>query len=200
MHARPTGHPRGVETIGAPWETGASGASAVVVKAVSVADAYRLRARYRGADSLAVFPAEVLVELYGTLGDARDLLAIVALLTQALVVAAVMLAVLAGQAERRRLFGVLRALGASRTYVFAAVWLHATCVITVGGLVGLVLGWQTAALVSHVVRARTGLVVVASVSAPEFRLVVTLILAGAAAALVPAWRAHRRPVASLLRA
>src|SRR5262249_61226422 len=62
---------------------------------------YRLRGRYRGVDSLAVFPAEVLVELYGTLGDARDVLAIVALLTQGLVVAAVMLAVLAGQSQRR---------------------------------------------------------------------------------------------------
>src|SRR5262249_9311715 len=128
------------------------------------------------------------------------LLAIVALLTQALVVAAVMLAVLAGQAERRRLFGVLRALGASRTYVFAAVRLHATCVITGGGLVGLGPRWQTAGLVCHVVRARTGLLVIAGVSAPEIRLVVTLIVAGAVAALVPAWRAHRQPVASLLRA
>jgi putative ABC transport system permease protein len=198
LHARPTGHARGIETIGPPWEAGASGASAVIVKAMSVADAYRLRGRYRGVDSLAVFPAEVLVELYGTLGDARDLLAIVALLTQGLVVAAVMLAVLAGHAERRRLFGVLRALGASRAYVFAAVWLHATCIIAAGGLVGLALGWQTAALVSHVVRARTGLALLATVSGPEIRLVLGLILAGAAAAILPAWRAHRQPVASLL--
>jgi len=200
LHARPTGHARGIETIGPPWEAGASGASAVIVKAMSVTDAYRLRGRYRGVDSLAVFPAEVLVELYGTLGDARDLLAVIALLTQGLVVAAVMLAVLAGHAERRRLFGVLRALGASRAYVFAAVWLHATCIIAAGGLVGLVLGWQAAAIIAHVVRARTGLVVIAAVSAPEVRLVLTLILAGAAAAVVPAWRAHRQSVASLLRA
>jgi len=200
LHARPTGHARGVDTIGPPWEVGASGASAVIVKAVSVADAYRLRGRYRGVDSLAVFPAEVLVELYGTLGDARDLLAIIALLTQGLVVAAVMLAVLAGQAQRRRLFGVLRALGASRAYIFAAVWLHATCIIAAGGLLGLALGWQTAAIVSHIVRVRTGLTLLTAVSAPELRLVVWLVLAGSAAALVPAWRAHRQSVASLLRA
>jgi len=199
LHARPTGHAHGIEAIGPPWETGASGASAVVVKAASVADAYRLRGRYRGVDSLAVFPAEVLVELYGTLGDARDLLAIVALLTQGLVVAAVMLAVLAGQAQHRRLFGVLRALGASRAYIFAAVWLHATCIIAAGGLVGLALGWQAAAIVAHVVRVRTGLVLLAAVSAPEIRLVAWLVLAGAAAATLPAWRAHRQPVSSLLR-
>jgi putative ABC transport system permease protein len=200
LHARPTGHALGVEAIGPPWEAGASGASAVILKAISVADAYRLRGRYRGVDSLAVFPGEVLVELYGTLGDARDLLAIVALLTQALVVAAVMLAVLAGQAQHRRLFGVLRALGASRAYVFAAVWLHAMCIVAAGGLVGLALGWQAATIVSHVVHVRTGLVVITAVSTPEILLVVALILAGAAVAVVPAWLAHRQPVSSLLRA
>jgi putative ABC transport system permease protein len=200
VHARPTGHANGIEAIGPPWEAGASGASAVVIKAASVADAYRLRGRYRGVDSLAVFPAEVLIELHGTLGDARDLLAVVALLTQGLVVAAVMLAVLAGQAQHRRLFGVLRALGASRAYLFVAVWLHATCIIAAGGLVGLVLGWQAATIVAHIVRARTGLVLLAAVSGLEIRLVLWLVLAGAAAATLPAWRAHRQPVSSLLRA
>jgi len=48
------------------------------------------------------------------------------------------------------------------------------------------------------VRARTGLALLATVSGPEIRLVLGLILAGAAAAILPAWRAHRQPVASLL--
>ncbi len=45
---------------------------------------------------------------------------------------------------------------------------------------------------------RTGLALLATVSGPEIRLVLGLILAGAAAAVLPAWRAHRQPVASLL--
>jgi putative ABC transport system permease protein len=199
LHARPTGHAPGSERIGPPWETGASGTSAIVVKAASVADAYRLRGALRTRESMAIFPAEVLVELYATLGDARDLLAVVALLTQGLVVAAVMLAVLATQAQRRRLFGVLRALGASRAYVVAAVWLQVSLVLVAGGLVGLGLGWLGAMFISGLVHARTGLALAPAVAGPEVSLVLGLVVGGALIAVLPAWRAHRHPVASLLR-
>jgi putative ABC transport system permease protein len=199
LHARPTGHPPGSARIGPPWETAPSGASALVVKAASVTDAYRLRGRFRTRDSMAVFPAEVLVELYATLGDARDLLALVALLTQGLVVAAVMLAVLAVQARRRRLFGVLRALGASRAYVVTAVWLQVSLVLAAGGLLGLALGWQGAVAISRVVHSSTGLALAPVVAGPELRLVAGLVVGGALVAVLPAWQAHRQPVASLLR-
>jgi putative ABC transport system permease protein len=199
-HARPSGHPPGLERIGPPWETGPSGVSAIVVRPASVADAYRLRGRFRTSDSLAIFPAEVLMDLHATLGDARDLLAAIALLTQGLVVAAVMLAVLASQAQRRRLFGVLRALGASRAYVMAAVWIQVSALVAAGGLAGLVLGWAAALATSGMVQSRTGLTLTPTVAGPEIRLVGWLILVSALGALLPAWRAHRRPVASLLRA
>ena len=137
LHGRPTGHAAGSERIGPPWDGAEiAGASAIVVKPRSVADAYRLRARYRDGETMAVFPAEVLVEMYAMLGDARDLLWLIALVTQALVVAAVLLAVFASLAHRRRQLGVLRALGASRRYVFLVVWLHASVLITVGAGVG----------------------------------------------------------------
>ena len=199
LHARPTGHPSDATRVGPPWETGAAGASAIVIKAASVADAYRLRGAFRTRDSVAVFPAEVLVELYATLGDARDLLAVVTLLTQGLVVAAIMLAVLATQAQRRRLFGVLRALGASRAYVVAAVWLQVSAVLAAGALAGLALGWLGATVISHVLQARTGLALAPAIAGPELSLVAGLVIVGALIALVPAWHAHRRPVASLLR-
>jgi putative ABC transport system permease protein len=199
LHARPTGHAPGDERVGPPWEGGASGASAIVLKAASVADAYRLRARFRTGDTTAVFPAEVLVELHATLGDARDLLAVVALLTQGLVVAAVMLAVLATQVQRRRLFGVLRALGASRTYLVAAAWAHVSLVLAAAGALGALLGWQGAVAVSTLVHARTGLAIAPALAAPEIRLVAGLVLGGAVAAILPAWHAQRRSVVSLLR-
>ena len=199
LHSRPTGHALGSDRIGPPWEAGPSGASALVIKAVSVADAYRLRGRFRTSDSTAVFPAEVLVGLYATLGDARDLLAVVALLTQALVVSAVMLAVVATQAQRRRLFGVLRALGAPRAYVAAAVWLQVSAVLAFGGLMGLVAGWAAAAAVSRAVASRTGLSLAPVVGGPEILLVAALVVVGTVAAVLPAWHAHRQPVASLLR-
>jgi putative ABC transport system permease protein len=199
VHARPNGHGPGVERIGPPWDGEMSPVSALAVKAASVADAYRLRARHRTPSTMALFPAEVLVELYGTLGDARDVLSVIALVTQALVVAAVMLAMLAAQAQRRRQLGVLRALGASRTYVFAAVWLQVTLIVACGGVVGLGLGWQGAAALSRVLQAQTGVALTAGVSLAELRLIAGVVVVGAALALVPACIAYRQSVSSLLR-
>jgi len=199
LHGRPTGHARGNERIGPPWDGEPGGVSAIAVKAVSVADAYRLRAKYRSPAAMAIFPAEVLVELYAMLGDARDLFALVALVTQVLVVAAVLLAAFATQAARRRQFGLLRALGASRGYMFAAVWLHVTLLLAAGGLGGLALGWIAAAGISRTVQWRTGVAMSAVIAAPELALVAGLLALGAGLAVLPAWATYRQPVASLLR-
>ena len=200
VHARPLGHPRGDERIGPPWEgSDLAGASAIVVKPRSVADAYRLRARYRAGETMAVFPGEVLVELYATLGDARKLFSVFALVTQALVIAAVLLAVFAVEAQRRRQLGILRALGASRPYVFAVVWLHVMVLVVSGALLGLILGWLGALGISRGLAARTGLSLTVAIGQPELTLVAALMLAGAALAALPAWRCYRRPASTLLR-
>jgi len=148
---------------------------------------------------MAVFPGEVLVELYGLLGDARRLLSVFALLTQALVIAAVLLAVVAIEAQRRRQLGILRALGASRTYVFSAIWLHVTLLVGVGAMLGLLLGWVGAWGISRALAARTGLALPVAIAPPELMLVAGLIVIGAIFALLPAWRCYRRPASALLR-
>jgi len=200
LHARPSGHREGSAQIGPPWDgEPLPEVSAIVVNPRSVADAYRLRARYRDTATMAVFPAEVLVEMYAMLGDARDLLWLIALVTQALVVAAVLLAVFATLAQRRRQLGVLRALGASRRYVFLVVWFHASALITVGASVGLLLGWSGAMGLSMVLHARTGLSVPVTIWWPEIGLVVILAAVGALLATIPSWLSYRQPVSSLLR-
>ncbi|HUO64401.1 MAG TPA: FtsX-like permease family protein [Terriglobales bacterium] len=201
MHARSTGHTGDESRIGPPWDGRHIGeVSAIVVKPKSVADAYRLRARYRTAGTTALFPAEVLLELYATLGDARDLLALVTLATQVLVVAAVLLAVLSSLAQRRRQIGVLRALGAPRAYLFAAVWAHVTALIGAGALLGLLLGYAGSWALSAAFHARTGIALPVSLSWPEAGLATALVGAGAMLAMIPAWRSCRLPVATALKA
>lgn len=200
VHARPTGHAPGVERIGPPWDAaGDTGASVIVVKPRSVGDAYRLRSKYREGETMAIFPAEVLVELYGLLGDARSLLSAFALLTQGLVIAAVLLAVFAVEAQRRRQLGILRALGASRAYVFSVVWLHVTVLVAAGALLGLLLGWLGAWGLSRALATRTGLALPVAIERPELLLTASSIVVGALFAALPAWRCYRRPASVLLR-
>src|SRR5262249_34857944 len=97
--ASPTGPP--------PPAPAGPGVPAIVVKANSVVDAYRLRSMLRRGGTTAVFPAEVLLDLYSTMGDARDVLAIISIAAQALVTAAVLLAVFAVLAARRQQLAVL---------------------------------------------------------------------------------------------
>jgi len=215
VHALPSGHPAAPDgphaehhdddqddaiPIGPPWlEAEMPGVPAIVVKATSVGDAYRLRAELRRGGTTAVFPAEILLDLYSTLGDARDVLAIISIAAQALVVAAVLLAVFAVIAARRQQLAVLRALGASRSFVFALVWCQVMIMIAAGALIGLGIGWFGAQAISRIVEVRTGLAVAATIARPELVMVLSLMLVGALLAIVPSVLTYRQPVAEGLR-
>jgi putative ABC transport system permease protein len=183
------------------WEGGESpGVPAIVVKPKSVTDAYRLRNTYRAHEAtMALFPAEVLVELYALLGDVRALFAVISLGTQGLVVAAVLLAVLASLVSRRQQFAVLRALGASRQYIFAAVWCHVSVLICLGALCGLLLGWLGARGLSWVFFRHTGIALPVALTMQEMRLLLALVGLGLLLAVFPAWSSYRQPVTVALK-
>jgi putative ABC transport system permease protein len=146
-----------------------------------------------------LFPAEVLVELYSLLGDARDLLAAISVATQALVIAAVLLAVFASLALRRRQLAILRALGASRGYVFAAVWTHVSLMIALGAALGLVGGWMGAVALSQVFSARTGITLSATLAPQEFGMAAAVVVIGMLLAGIPSWSSYRQSVSAGLR-
>ena len=182
--------------IGPPWDAAhLSGVPAVAIKPDSVANAYRLRAQFRTPRSVAVFPAEVLNDLYLTLGNVRDLMSVLAITTQVLVVAAVLMALLVGFLARRRQFAVLRAMGASRLYVFCVVWIEVVLLITAGAALGVMLGWLGSNLLSHWMQSQIGFAMPVRLGATEGVLVVGLILTGAVVATLPAWLVFRRPIA-----
>jgi putative ABC transport system permease protein len=218
VHSLPVGHvvddaalwPSGVAgepelgavPVGPPWDASElPGVPAIAVKPASFAAAYSLRQRYRAADdTMAVFPAEVLVQLYDLLGDVRDLVAALSLLTQVLVIGAVLLAVLATIALRRKSIAVLRALGASRPFVFATVWLNVALMLSTGAVLGLGLGYLGAIAVSAIFASRTGVDLPVALSWQEAQLVLGIILIGLVLATIPAALAYRGSVSSALRA
>jgi putative ABC transport system permease protein len=200
VHGLSNGHPEGKERIGPPWDGAeVAGVPAIVVKPKTVADAYKLRGKYRTEGTTALFPAEVLVDLYGLLGDARDLLAAISVATQALVIAAVLLAVFASLALRRRQLAILRALGASRRYVFAVVWTHVSLMIALGSVLGLLAGWAGAAALSAVFSARTGVALSATLARQEMLMAAAVVVIGMLLAGIPSWSSYRQSVSAGLR-
>lgn len=195
-HALPTGHAADDTHIGPPWDADTlPGVPAIALKPDSVAAAYGLRAQFRTPQSLALFPAEVLNELYLTLGNVRDLMAVLALATQVLVVAAVLTALLVGFLARRRQFAVLRAIGAGRAYVFSVIWLEVGLLILAGAALGLLLGVGGSWLMAQWLAGRMGFSLPVGIGGAEAALVGGLVLAGALTAMLPAWLGLRRPIA-----
>jgi putative ABC transport system permease protein len=195
MHDRGTAHDA---TLGPPWPAPAS-VPAVVVRPESVADAYRLRQAYRGHGTMALFPAEVLNPLYAVLGDVRDLMRAMALVFDALLLAAILLAIAAVLAARRQSVGVLRALGAPRRFVVATVWLHGALLVVAGSALGLLLGAVGARVVATVAGHRLGLAVDAAIGVPEVLLVLAIAAVGSLLAALPTLALLRAPVRRLLQ-
>jgi putative ABC transport system permease protein len=133
------------------------------------------------------------------LGNLRDLLAAISVMTQTLVIGAVLLAVLASLAQRRRLIAVLRALGASRGFVFATVWLAVAAMLVAAALLGTALGWLGAFGLSRLLASESGVALAVRLSADELLLTSTIVAIGLLLATVPAMLSYRGSVSSALR-
>lgn len=186
--------------LGPPWREGIPGVPAIIVKPKTIANAYQLRQEYRTDTTLGVFPAEVLTRLYATLGDARLVLTAIAIATQALVGAAVVLVSVVHLSQRRRQIGALRALGAPRLAIFGVVWVELLLLIGVGVALGVGLGLAGAKVAAGFFTQQSGIVLPVTLEWPDIAFAGLLLLVAAVIALIPAWLAYRQPPAAALRA
>ncbi|MDO5531868.1 ABC transporter permease [Sutterella sp.] len=177
------------------------GMSAVVVKPVTVADAYRLRQVFskKSVNSpdgtqvnlMGVFSGEVLVELYAAMGGAAKALSFITALTVAIALAATLITgVLLGRLRLPTLLE-LRVLGAPRVYVGTLLWLIVMTVAVAGTAGGIALGWLFASLCGTVLEAETGIAMAPLLSLAEAKLALMTLGSGAVCALIPAWLAGR---------
>ncbi len=200
-HFLPSGHDKAAgEILGPPFDPAfVSPVPAIIVKAKSIADAYSLRSQYRTSQTTAFFPAEVLIELYDLMGDIRVMMSALATGTQILVIAAILTAIVILLRLQRKQFAILRALGAPRIYVLAAVWLYVAITVFAGALLGILLGWILSFGVSQYVEASTGVALHPAIGWSEISMAFGVVLAGSLLAIVPALMHYRAPVADALR-
>ncbi|MER8929769.1 ABC transporter permease [Mesorhizobium sp. M0700] len=175
------------------------GLPAIVVKPRTVADAYKLRQAHRNDRTVAIFPGEVLTRLYGTLGDARRVLSLVAGGAQALVAAAILLVVVLHVMQRRRQIGALRAFGTPRAVVFEIVWLETFAIIAAGVLLGFGLGYTAARTGAHLLSGASGFTLPVEFRSEDWQSALVLLAVTGLIALVPAMLAYRQSPAQALR-
>lgn len=221
-------HHAASELLGPPWASDdIKGMPAIVVRAKSPVDAYRLRAQYQyrpaaksgrdggnyggnsggnyggdnsgGSNTMAVFPAEVLVELYAVIGDMRKIMTAMSFATQLIVLLSVLLVIISALAQRRQSVAVLRAMGSPATFIFALVWIQGFFIIGLGAALGLVFGWGGSIILVNAFASDIGFNIAPTISHREWLLAASAVLAGSIMATIPSVIAWRQNNAATLR-
>ncbi|MFW8607178.1 ABC transporter permease [Rhizobium leguminosarum] len=182
------------------WTAGAPGLPAILVKPKTIADAYKLRQEYRSGNTVAVFPGEVLTNLYATLGDAKQILVAVASGAQLLVAASLVLVTVIHIGQRRRQIGALRAFGAPRGAIFGIVWLEFFFLVAVGVALGFALGYAAALTLSGMFSQTSGVAMPVVFTREDAGLAAVLLAFATILAALPAVLAYRQSPAQALRA
>ncbi|MGE0418725.1 MAG: FtsX-like permease family protein [Acetobacteraceae bacterium] len=199
-HGLGSGHQSDKAPIGPPYDaTPVPGVPAVVVKPRSVADAYVLRGIYRQGGTMALFPAEVLVSLYRSMGDIRDVALVIGALNNVVVQLAILLLAVTLVGLRQRRHAVLRALGAPLAYVFLVAWGGLASLILAGGVVGLLLGWVSSHAIAVWFAGSSGFALRVTIGGPEVGFVLIFMAVGCLLAVIPALTACRVEVSAHLR-
>ncbi|WP_428688740.1 FtsX-like permease family protein [Roseibium sp.] len=201
VHGLARGHaPERSGRIGPPFDADYfPGTPAVLVRADALWANYALRSDFTRHDMMAFFPGAVLAQLHALMGDVRQILSVMAVLTQVLVAAGVLTGLIILTRLFSRRLALLRALGAPVRFVFAVVWSYAAVLIVTGSLAGLAVGWVGVRLISEAVTARTDILVTASLDWPEFHLIAAFVSLTALIALLPAFLSVTRNVIAELR-
>ncbi|EPX85294.1 FtsX-like permease family protein [Salipiger mucosus] len=203
VHGLANGHaPERAEQIGPPFDAAYfPGTPVIVTHSDELWANYALRSEFtRDAETMAFFPGTVLSNLFRVMGDVRQAMSLMALVTQILVAASVLLGLFILSRLFRRQIALLRALGAPARFVFAVVWSFGATLLLAGAALGLGTGLGAAALLSRAVTARTDILVSAPLGWSEIHFLAGFVSATLLLSLLPAAIVLRQPVVGGLRA
>ena len=170
--------------------------TAVLVRARRMSDLPALHRELNvSAETQAVFPSAVLLDIFNLLGLAEDALAMILAVVAVVVLLYLFVSMYGATLARTREIATMRALGARRTTIFAMVLIE-SCVITlVGGLAGILGGHGVAYAGARLLALRGGFVAQPlAVGWLQPVVLVTVVGLGALAGLIPAMLAYRTEV------
>jgi len=176
--------------------------SAVMLKLVSPQAGFTLlhQVNKQGTAATLAWPiGSVMAELFEKIGWLDRVLELIAYLVVVVAAASILASIYNTMNERRREFAILRALGAQRATVFAAIVGEAKVIAALGSLLGFGVYAAILAATSVVIRSQTGVVLDVFAWHPVFWIApLGMIILGALAGVVPALKAYGTDVASNL--
>ncbi len=154
----------------------------------------------QGTVATLAYPIEKsMAELFEKMGWVVKVLELVAYLVVVVAAGAILASLYNTMNERRREFAILRALGARKGTVFAAIVLESSTIALLGSLVGYVIYAAILGTAAAVVRSQTGVVMeVTDVHPALWWTPAGMMVVGAIAGLLPAFKAYSTDVAASL--
>ncbi|HML94931.1 MAG TPA: ABC transporter permease [Thermodesulfobacteriota bacterium] len=141
----------------------------------------------------------VMAELFGKIGWVNNVLSLVAYLVVLVAAGSILASIYNTMNERRREFAILRALGARRGTVFAAIILESASIAAIGAALGCAVYALILAGAAVVIRAETGVVLDVLKPGPALLAApLAMIALGILAGVIPALKAYSTDVASNL--
>lgn len=141
----------------------------------------------------------VMAELFDKIGWVNKILGLVAYLVVAVAAGSILASIYNTMNERRREFAILRALGARRRTVFSAIVLESTTIAALGSLLGYVVYGAIVVAAAIIVKQQTGVVLDPLKFHPALWMAPAgMIVLGAFAGVVPAFKAYSTDVAANL--
>jgi putative ABC transport system permease protein len=141
----------------------------------------------------------IIADLFGKIGWFDRVLALVAYLVAFVAAGSVLASIYASMSARRRDLAILRALGARRHTLFAAVVTEAAVIGALGALAGFVVYGVLLAGVARIIRAQTGVAIDVLAMHPVLWIApLAMIALCALGGIIPALKAYRVPVAETL--
>ena len=201
VHGLANGHaPERGGQIGPPFDPAYfPGTPVIIVRASELWANYALRSEFTTDRTMAFFPGTVLGNLYRVMGDIRQAMSLMTLVTQSLVAASVLLGLFILSRLFQRQLALLRALGAPARFVFAVLWSYGAALLVTGAALGLVTGIAAAAVLSRIVSARTDIVINAPLGWTEIHYLAGFISLMTLFSLLPALAVFRKSIVAGLR-
>ncbi len=194
----------GVQLMAGHDPKAASDLSGVLVKfkSTSLLTARQLELLYNKQGNRLTFAwpiAQIVSQLFNKIAWVDRVLALVAYLVALVAAGSILVSIYNTMKERRRDIAILRALGARRGTLFAAIILEAMAIAALGMVFAFGVYLAILTGVAAVVRAQTGVVLEPWVLHPVMGLApLGMIALAALSGLLPAWKAYQTPVAENL--
>ena len=173
--------------------------TAVMIRAKRMSDLPALHREYNvSAETQAVFPSAVLLQIFNLLSLAEDVLVIILTIVTIVVALDLSVSMYRATLERKREIATMRAIGARRRTILGIILLESIAITTIGGGIGLGVGHGVAYVGSLLLASRGLIVNPFAVGALQPVVLGSVIAIGALAGLLPAFLAYRTEVAENL--